>query len=604
MDPFSITTGVVGLLTVCFKVGVELKKLRQGAKEVGTTVTAMLADVNSLRVVLISIEESFEELDATGPPTTGHIGLHLAHIRRSLSDGGNSLSKVERLLVEVNREVAVLDAARRHLRLKNASDQLMTYRQEVQAYKDALQLSLQTVTVFGQVSIKEDTTQLLANAELMHGDISRLATNLDVKLCGLEALFRAGRREADLDTVVNLRDCVRSAASVVSSSVMANEPNEPGAATLPDMPDFASELGEFLRFDTDFTLNWVHSSGETSESLLSSTLTNATRTPSAPPALAIFPPPDASSSIRGTAKAPAGGNRSIPLPLPSPPPRRSLDGPTQNLNDPPAQVPRIVTPTPSPADEEVDLPQTTMEMTAPQPEIARDTLVPRQSNHKRKSFSLSALFSPRPKEPREVTDRRCVLTNQSVRRKMVFVGDGACGKTCFLVQIYVPTVFENYLADFVMDTTSIEVALWDTAGQEEYDRLRPLSYPDTDIFCICFTIDDPTSLENVTEKWITEIELFNSKRCPIFLLGLKKDLRDDPRTIGEMMQYGGSPISTSKAETIRQRIGAEAYFECSAKTGEGVVEAFEGMFRSYFRVTQEVQWQPVQEKSSFWSLFW
>lgn len=147
MDPFCITTDAVSLLTVCFKVGVELKKLRQGAKEVDTHVTAMLVDVNSLRTVLISIEESFEELDASGPPTTGHIGVHLAHIRRSLTDGCESLEKVERLLIKVNREVRYLDSMRRHVRLKEASELLSSYRQEVQAYKDALQLSLQTVTV-------------------------------------------------------------------------------------------------------------------------------------------------------------------------------------------------------------------------------------------------------------------------------------------------------------------------------------------------------------------------------------------------------------------------------------------------------------------------
>lgn len=46
----------------------------------------------------------------------------------------------------------------------------------------------------------------------------------------------------------------------------------------------------------------------------------------------------------------------------------------------------------------------------------------------------------------------------------------------------------------------VELALWDTAGQEEYDRLRPLSYPETDIIFVCFAIDCPNSLENVMDK--------------------------------------------------------------------------------------------------------
>lgn len=69
---------------------------------------------------------------------------------------------------------------------------------------------------------------------------------------------------------------------------------------------------------------------------------------------------------------------------------------------------------------------------------------------------------------------------------------------CF--KVYIPTVFENYVADIQVDGKQVELALWDTAGQEDYDRLRPLSYPDTDVVLICFAIDSPDSLENVEEK--------------------------------------------------------------------------------------------------------
>lgn len=127
-----------------------------------------------------------------------------------------------------------------------------------------------------------------------------------------------------------------------------------------------------------------------------------------------------------------------------------------------------------------------------------------------------------------------------IRRKLVIVGDGACGKvrrarccqpypdppqTCLLivfskgtfpevplfsclsehcvtvaVQVYVPTVFENYVADVEVDNKHVELALWDTAGQEDYDRLRPLSYPDSHVILICFAVDSPDSLDNVQEK--------------------------------------------------------------------------------------------------------
>lgn len=126
----------------------------------------------------------------------------------------------------------------------------------------------------------------------------------------------------------------------------------------------------------------------------------------------------------------------------------------------------------------------------------------------------------------------------SIRKKLVIVGDGACGKTCLLIvfskdqfpEVYVPTVFENYVADIEVDGKQVELALWDTAGkhysnlsqhlnsirfflfigQEDYDRLRPLSYPDTDVILMCFSIDSPDSLENIPEKWTPEVRHF----CP------------------------------------------------------------------------------------------
>ncbi len=74
------------------------------------------------------------------------------------------------------------------------------------------------------------------------------------------------------------------------------------------------------------------------------------------------------------------------------------------------------------------------------------------------------------------------------------------GSDISVPQVYVPTVFENYVADVEVDGKHVELALWDTAGQEDYDRLRPLSYPDSHVILICFAVDSPDSLDNVQEK--------------------------------------------------------------------------------------------------------
>ncbi|WFD34122.1 guanosine-diphosphatase [Malassezia cuniculi] len=174
-----------------------------------------------------------------------------------------------------------------------------------------------------------------------------------------------------------------------------------------------------------------------------------------------------------------------------------------------------------------------------------------------------------------------------LRRKLVIVGDGACGKTCLLIvfskgtfpEVYVPTVFENYVADVEVDGRHVELALWDTAGQEDYDRLRPLSYPDSHVILICFAVDSPDSLDNVQEKWISEVLHF-CQNLPIILVGCKKDLRHDPRIIEELRKTSQRPVTPDEGMAVASKIGAVRYLECSAKTGEGVREVFEHATRA------------------------
>ncbi|KAF7358835.1 Kinase-like protein [Mycena sanguinolenta] len=173
-----------------------------------------------------------------------------------------------------------------------------------------------------------------------------------------------------------------------------------------------------------------------------------------------------------------------------------------------------------------------------------------------------------------------VKTEFRFERKLVIVGDGACGKTSLLIvavggtfpNLYNPTLSTN-LATVEVDDKRIQLALWDTWGQEDHYRLRTLSYPGAHVILICFGIDSPDSLENVKHRWIPEVEHF-CPGVPVILVGCKAELRQHPQVIRALQKTNQRPVSTEEGMEFAKTSGLPKYMECSARAGHGVNELF------------------------------
>eukprot|EP00823_Brevimastigomonas_motovehiculus_P009561 TRINITY_DN9235_c0_g1_i1.p1 TRINITY_DN9235_c0_g1~~TRINITY_DN9235_c0_g1_i1.p1 ORF type:complete len:197 (+),score=60.13 TRINITY_DN9235_c0_g1_i1:74-664(+) len=171
--------------------------------------------------------------------------------------------------------------------------------------------------------------------------------------------------------------------------------------------------------------------------------------------------------------------------------------------------------------------------------------------------------------------------------KCVLVGDGVAEKSAMIAAYaksvqpkeLIPNVFDNYSLTVTVDEKSVNLHLYDTAGQEDYDRLRPLAYPQTDVFLICFSVASPSSFDQVLTKWYPEVK----KHCvgvPIVLVGTKSELRNDSKTQEELKAKELHMVTQEEGLGRSQQIGAMTYRECSVQTQDGVTTVFQEAIRA------------------------
>ena len=120
---------------------------------------------------------------------------------------------------------------------------------------------------------------------------------------------------------------------------------------------------------------------------------------------------------------------------------------------------------------------------------------------------------------------------------------------------YQPTVLDNEIVKVLHDGQSMDLGVWMTAGGEDYDRLRPLSYPQTDVFILCFSVVQPTSFENIAAKWVPELRT-HCPYTPILLVGTQADLREDIETKEKLARREQIPVTVEQAESCCVDVGA------------------------------------------------
>lgn len=167
----------------------------------------------------------------------------------------------------------------------------------------------------------------------------------------------------------------------------------------------------------------------------------------------------------------------------------------------------------------------------------------------------------------------------TVSKKLCVIGDGCCGIFDLIWYLAngspigkcVPGIYLTFLATVQVDSTLVHLSLHHCPGQEDYDRLRQLYYPGTDVLLVCFSVDSPESLENAELRHFSEVQHY-CPGVPVILVATRIECRDDQYTCKLLAKTNQKPLTTSDGRAVADRLGVYAYLECSENSGQGINE--------------------------------
>jgi hypothetical protein len=149
MDPFTIAGSSLTLAKLCVGIGWELKKFIDDTKLAGTAINALFQDLNNFEKILEQMKALFDDPEIKASfPLSGYLGSHWQHLHLTLDDAKEILTALQTTAVRINKHVNFLDATRKHIRLKGATDEIAIYQQKIRLCKDTIQISLQTTILY------------------------------------------------------------------------------------------------------------------------------------------------------------------------------------------------------------------------------------------------------------------------------------------------------------------------------------------------------------------------------------------------------------------------------------------------------------------------